>query len=244
MNIIPAIDLINRTCVRLCRGDFDQKTEYRIEPIMQIKQWQNNGVSECHIVDLDGARQGEPVQLDFILNLKSKTNITIQLGGGFRDAAAIANALDKGIDRIVIGSLAVTQPEIVCDLIQTYGVERFVLAFDIQYCQVPKVAINGWKKIIDLTLWECLNQYQQYDGLRILCTDIGRDGLLCGPNFQLYREIIRRYPQFELQASGGVGTLQDLQQCYQQAIPNIIIGKALYENRFSISKARQELGQC
>lgn len=244
MKIIPAIDLYNGKCVRLLKGEFENRTEYFDDPLQCAYGFSQEGAKEIHIVDLEGAESGEPKQLETILTIKKNTSLRVQAGGGFRNQETIRCVLEHKVDRVVIGSLAVSNPELIKSLIIEYGVERFVLAFDVFSQEQPKIAIKGWSESTAFSLWDMLNEYSAFAKLRILCTDINRDGMLIGPNINLYQECITRYPNFYFQASGGVSSLQDLYELKRVGVSSVIIGKALYANYFSLSQAFDEMALC
>ena len=244
MILIPAIDLYNGACVRLQQGQFTAVSEYATDPLQVANDFKAEGATELHIVDLNGAKIGSPQQLAIALKIKMASQLVIQLGGGLRSQTAIIAALNSGIDRVVIGSLAATDPDIIFALLNQYGINRFVVAFDVRIDGLPKIAINGWRDCSDLNLWDRLDLYQRYPGLRLLCTDINRDGMLSGPNLDLYRACIKRYPQLQFQASGGVATLKDLANLNKIGINSVIMGKALYENKFTLKDALSEVVPC
>lgn len=244
MNIIPAIDLYDGVCVRLKQGAFNQRVAYHRDPLACANRFFDQGATELHVVDLNGAEDGKSTQLPTLLDIKRRSTLIVQTGGGLRDKATINSYLMNGIDRVVIGSLAVKQPDVVKALIEQYTVDRFVLAFDINVHQEPFIAINGWQKQTSISLWEMLETYRDFKNLRILCTDIHRDGMLKGPNTALYQDCMQRFPQFHFQASGGVSQIDDLLALKKTGAASVIVGKALYENRFSIGDAFREVAGC
>jgi phosphoribosylformimino-5-aminoimidazole carboxamide ribotide isomerase len=239
MILYPAIDLKNGNCVRLKQGDYDQETIYSNNPFQLLDQFQNAGAEWCHIIDLNGAQSAENNQLNLIAELINQSSLKIQTGGGIRTFEQAAQLFEAGAARIIIGSLAVTNPEEICRWIQYFGPEKIVLAFDVRLDtnQTPIVAVNGWQNNSSKSLFECLDYFSQNSLKHILCTDISRDGMLQGPNFQLYSQLITRYPNLHIQASGGIHTLSDLSQLSQLGAAGCIIGRALYENNFSLSEA-------
>lgn len=245
MNILPAIDLYQGECVRLYQGKFEQLTSYSKNPLWQAQQFQQSGAKQLHIVDLAGAKQSSMQQLELILQLREQTNMTLQVGGGLASTEIIKTILDQQIDRAIIGSLAVKDPNQVKGLITQYGVARIVLALDISYMQKqPIVMIKAWQQSSKLTLWQLLQQYSNYSGLRILCTDISCDGALKGPNLALYKECIQRFPQFQFQASGGVQSLSDLTALTNTGVSDVVIGSALYTGKFTLNEALKEAETC
>ena len=237
MIVVPAIDLYEGSCVRLNEGRFDAVTAYSQDPVHQAQLFEAAGAVALHVVDLNGAKEGRPVHLDVIAKIKAETTLLVQSGGGLRNRDSIVSSLESGIDRVVLGSVAVTDVDMVSSLIDEYGVERFVLAFDVNIAEQPLLAIKGWVEKTETSLWDILSLYASYAGLTILCTDIGRDGLLTGPNVDLYREGVQRFSQFSWQASGGVSQLSDLSTLKASGAASVIVGKALYEKKFELSEA-------
>jgi len=244
MKIIPAMDLLDGNCVRLYQGDFATAKIYTLDSLQLATQWQQQQVQACHIVDLNGAQLGSPQQLNLAVKIKQNTDLFVQLGGGMRDQQSIERALQQGIDRVVIGSLVINQPELMCSLLDRYGAGRFVLALDVRLQPEPMLVKNAWRETTNIGLWELLSRFSAYQGLQVLCTDIERDGSLLGPNVELYQQFIQRFPQFKLQASGGIGSLADCVNCKEVGVAAVIIGKALFENCFSYSQVVAECGLC
>lgn len=236
MNIIPAIDLKNGQCIRLLKGRFDQMTQYDIDPIKAAQSYQNDGATLLHIVDLDGAKNQSMAQTPLITAITQATTLTVQTGGGIRTSQQIEMLLSKGISRVVIGSLAVKEPRLVTQWINEFGNDRIVIALDVRFIDKDYYcATQGWENNSCISLWSCLENYS--DIKYLLCTDIDRDGTLTGPNIALYQEILKRYPNILLQASGGIGSLSDLKELSQLNIDSVIVGKALYEKRFSLRES-------
>jgi phosphoribosylformimino-5-aminoimidazole carboxamide ribotide isomerase len=244
MQIIPAIDLYNRKCVRLYQGDFENATLYEEDPIIVAQSYAKSGATTIHVVDLDGARYGKSKQIDTISAIKNNANVTLQMGGGIRTEEQVQAILKQGIDRVVIGSLAVKNKQLTQELLCTYGTDKIVLALDVAIKEEPYVVINGWQQSTHITLWSLLDDYKQFPGLQILCTDINRDGVMAGANIELYKQCIQRYPDMIFQASGGVGGLDDLKRLKAAGVKSIIVGKALYEKCFTLEQAFEELSDA
>lgn len=236
MIIYPAIDLLDGCCVRLTQGRFDQPTRYSPFPVEALRQLEEEGAEWAHIVDLDGARAGSPRQHEMIAGLAAETELKLQVAGGIRDASQIEFLLGEGIDRVVIGSLAVTDPQAVYGFFERFGGDRITLALDVMFLEeVPVVATAGWTEASDRTLWEMADRFPQTRHL--LVTDIDRDGMLGGPNLALVAELVRRLPDIAVQASGGVSSLADLAAVANTGAAGAIIGKALWERKFSLPEA-------
>ncbi len=239
MKIIPAIDLQNGSCVRLAQGDFSAATQYSADPLTVAKQFLTEGAQFLHLVDLDGAKAGEPKQLETILSIVRNTPLKIQIGGGIRTKQSVQTLLQNGVDRVVIGSLAANHSNLVCEWLEEFGISKITIAMDVRLNSdgIPFVATEGWKETGSVSLWKILSHYQTFSDLQILCTDIAKDGMLIGPNFFLYKQLAEQYPSFKIQASGGVTSLEDLKKLREIGVESTIIGKALYEKRFTLSEA-------
>jgi phosphoribosylformimino-5-aminoimidazole carboxamide ribotide isomerase len=243
MNIIPSIDLQDGQCVRLKKGKFDQVTYYGDDPIQVAQRYQAQGARYLHVVDLDGAKQGKLSQLNAICRLKNATQLFIQVGGGIKERSTIETLLSLGIHRLVLGSIAVNDPSYTKALIDEFGVDTWVLALDVevQPDAVPLVMTHGWQQKSSIHLWDLLNDYAQVGIKHVLCTDIDKDGMLQGPNVNLYQQCQKRYPHIHFQASGGVSSLEDLQTLKESGIASVIVGKALLDGQFTLEEAIKEV---
>ena len=235
--IFPAIDLMDRRCVRLVKGDFDQRTDYEATPMDVAKSYADAGAEWMHVVDLDGAKLGMSTQSDLIMELANKSGLKVQTGGGIRDAAQIKRLLDGGITRVVIGSLAVSNKKLVSSWMSEFGADKIVLALDVNIGQdgEPRPALKGWTEDSPETIWDVIEAYENVKTL--LVTDISKDGVLGGANVALYEDIIKRYPDIDLITSGGVGNLDHVRELKALNPHGVIIGKALYENKFTLKDA-------
>jgi phosphoribosylformimino-5-aminoimidazole carboxamide ribotide isomerase len=232
MKLIPAIDLKAGRCVRLYQGDFADETCYPIEPEALLSKYRQLGADWLHIVDLDGAQGAGRDNRALILSLAAQGSVKLQVGGGLRNTAAVAQMLDAGAARAVIGSAAVLQVEQVQAWLQHFGPERLTLAFDVRILagNAPRVAVQGWQQQSEVTLWNAVDNFLGHGLKHVLCTDVDRDGALTGPNLDLYHQAIRRYPHIEWQASGGIRNAADLQALKQVGAAAAISGKALLED--------------
>lgn len=237
--IFPAMDLMDGGCVRLLKGDFDARTNYDADPVDVAKGYAAAGAQWMHIVDLDGAKNGQAEQSDLILNVANNADIKVQTGGGLRDLAQIKRLLDGGVDRVVIGSLAVTNPQIIKHWLREVGPDAICLALDVNQGEDGEYrpATKGWTEASKKTLLDVLGDFLGSGLKTILVTDIGRDGMQTGGNLELYKRIQSEFPTLDLITSGGVGTLEHVQQLKQINPHGIIIGKALYEGAFTLSEA-------
>jgi len=238
MRVIPAIDVKDGNCVRLFKGDFEQVTEYSDQPLEVARRFDALDVSDLHVVDLDGARTGSPVNRAAIAAITAGSSLSVQVGGGIRDAGVLESWFDAGVDRCVIGSLAVEDPASVRDWMRRFGAARIVLALDVVIDDdgAPRIATRGWTTTTDTTLWTCVDAYLDVGLEHVLCTDISRDGALAGPNLDLYAEILSRYPALRLQASGGVRNATDLAALSEAGLPAAITGRALLDGRISVDE--------
>lgn len=237
MLIYPAIDLQNGVCVRLLRGDFDAATRYG-DPFAQLAAFASAGAEWVHIVDLDGARAGAPAQHELIGRLARETSLWIQCGGGVRTRAHIDALLDAGAQRVVLGSVAVRAPAEVRNWIADVGAERICVAFDVRVADSGwEVATDGWALGGGVSLDELLALYPPGAIKHALVTDISRDGALTGANTALMRDLVARRPDIAFQASGGVASLNDLAAVKAAGAHGVIVGRALYERRFTLEAA-------
>ena len=233
MIVYPAMDLMDGQCVRLAQGRFEDRTVYSSDPAEALARFAEDGAEWAHIVDLDGARAREPRQHALIAERARSAPLKLQVAGGFRTAEQIERMLDAGVARVVIGSLAVQQPELVRDFIARFGGERITLAIDVNIVDgKPMVATAGWTETSARTLWDIAALYP--DARHLLVTDIGRDGMLTGPNYDLLSEAVRRLPHLQVQASGGISGIEDLERL---DTAGVIIGKALWEGLIDLKEA-------
>lgn len=238
MKVIPAIDLKDGKCVRLLKGDFGQTTEYSNDPAAVARRFAALDVQDLHIVDLDGARSGEQRNRAIVADIAAETGVDIQLGGGIRDRRSAADWLTHGVTRCVIGSLAITNTELVNEWLGEFGPDAIVLALDVRIRDdgVPMLTTHGWTRNSDTSLWDCIAQYSGAGLTHVLCTDVSRDGAMSGPNVQLYEEILGRYPELQLQASGGVRHIADLEELRSRGLPAAITGRALLDGKITIAE--------
>jgi phosphoribosylformimino-5-aminoimidazole carboxamide ribotide isomerase len=233
MILYPAMDLMGGRVVRLAQGRFEDATIYPGDPAEALAAFAAAGAEWAHVVDLDGARAGAPVQHDLLCELGRRAPLKLQVAGGFRTEEQIARVLDAGVARVVIGSLAVKQPELVRTFLARFGGERITLSLDVRLVEeVPMVATLGWTEDSGRSLWDIAALYPE--ARHLLLTDIGRDGMLAGPNFELLEEAQRRLPHLAIQASGGVSSLDDLTRL---DTAGAIVGKALWEGRIDLAEA-------
>jgi phosphoribosylformimino-5-aminoimidazole carboxamide ribotide isomerase len=229
--LIPAIDLKEGRCVRLLHGDFAQETRYAADPEALLRKYRDLGADWLHVVDLDAAKDGGSDNREIIVKLASQQDVKLQVGGGLRNTAAIIRMLDLGAARVVVGSAAVSHVDQVRNWLEHFGADRITLAFDVRLDDggVPRVATHGWQRQSELSLWSAVAHFTDSQLTHVLCTDVGRDGALTGPNLALYREAVQRYPTIQWQASGGVRDARDLHALSEIGAAAAISGKALLE---------------
>ena len=231
MRVIPAIDLKDGHCVRLLQGDFDQVTTYSSDPLEIARRFAGLDVRDLHVVDLDGARTGTQQNTELVRGIAEATPFSIQLGGGIRDAETLRHWLDNGVERCVIGSIAVTDQSRVLDWLSDVGSERIVVALDVVADSGGefRATTHGWREQSAKSIWELLDVYVDKGLKHLLTTDVSRDGAMTGPNFDLYTRIVERHPELELQASGGVRNADDLRRLKDLDVPAAITGRALLD---------------
>ena len=237
--IIPALDLINGQVVRLHQGDYQQQKSYSDNPAAILQSYQQQGAQQLHLVDLTGAKNPAERQIYLLKALINCVTIPVQLGGGIRTEQDVEALINAGANRVVIGSTAIKSPQEVQRWFQRFGADKLVLALDINIDPQGNkyIAIHGWQENSNLTLEDAIALYQPYGLKHILCTDISRDGTLTGSNTALYRELTQRYPDIAFQSSGGIGSLDDIRALRPTHVSGVIVGRALLENKFTVTEA-------
>lgn len=231
IELIPAIDLIGGKCVRLTKGDYDTQKVYNEDPVAVAREFEEYGFKRLHVVDLDGARSKHVVNHKVLERMAQATNLVIDFGGGIKTDEDIRIATENGAQMVTVGSVAVTQPDLFLGWLQQLGSERIILGADVKN---GRISINGWKEDSSDELIPFLDKYIQKGVQKVLCTEISKDGTLQGPATALYREIMTQFPQCHLIASGGVSSMNDLQELDQAGIPAVVFGKAIYEGRIAL----------
>lgn len=230
IELIPAIDIINGQCVRLTKGDYDQKTVYG-EPTDMALEFERIGFDRLHVVDLDGAKSKHIVNDDVLLDITTETKLTVDFGGGIKTDEDIEKAFASGAAMVTIGSIAVTNPELFMGWLEKYGAERIILGADVR---LGKISINGWKEDSSEDLLPFLKKYMDAGVKNVLCTEISKDGTLAGPAIKLYKSVMEAYPHLHLIASGGVSSIDDIKALDKAGIPAVVFGKAIYEGKIDL----------
>lgn len=233
IELIPAIDLIDGKCVRLTKGDYDQKKVYNEDPVAQAKEFEKMGFKRLHIVDLDGAKSHHIVNEKVLKAVTEATNLIVDFGGGIKTEDDIEKAFDAGAAMVTVGSVAVTNPKLFLGWLEKYGADKIILGADVRN---GKISINGWKEDSDECLTDFLRTYVDHGIKNVLCTEISKDGTLAGPAVELYKDIMKAYPDMHLIASGGVSSTEDILQLDKDNIPAVVFGKAYYEGRIDVAR--------
>lgn len=231
IELIPAIDIIDGQCVRLTKGDYDQKTVYRDSPAEVAKEFEALGFKRLHVVDLDGAKSRHIVNSRVLRRITTDTQLVVDFGGGIKTDEDIEKAFDAGAAMVTVGSIAVTKPELFMGWLGKYGAERMILGADVRH---GKISINGWKEDSTEDLLPFLKKYIDAGVINVLCTEISKDGTLSGPAIDLYKEVMDTYPDLHLIASGGVSSKEDIEALDAAGIPAVVFGKAIYEGRINL----------
>ena len=232
IELIPAIDIINGQCVRLTKGDYDQKTVYG-NPLDMAQEFERIGYERLHVVDLDGAKSKHIVNSNVLQSLASETKLTIDFGGGIKTDEDIETAFNSGAQMVTIGSIAVTDPERFMGWLEKYGSDRIILGADVRN---GRISINGWKEDSSEDLLPFLKKYIDAGVSKVLCTEISKDGTLAGPAIDLYKRVMEAYPELHLIASGGVSSMDDIKALDAAGIPAVVFGKAIYEGKLNLQE--------
>ena len=233
MKIIPAIDLIDGKCVRLIQGDYNQKTIYSDNPLEVAKKFVDDKAELIHVVDLNGAKEGKLINVDIIKKLV-ENNIPVEIGGGIRDNETIEMLFNIGVKRIILGSIAVINKNFLAEAIKRYGSEKIVLGLD---CRNGYVNINGWLEESKLKDIDMASIFKNFGGVNIIYTDISKDGMMTGANFDAIKRLVNLYPELKIIASGGISSIDDIIKCKKIGCDGVIIGKAYYTGKINISEA-------
>ncbi|MBQ8271210.1 MAG: 1-(5-phosphoribosyl)-5-[Bacteroidaceae bacterium] len=238
MELIPAIDLIDGCCVRLTQGDYADRKVYEQNPVDMAKMYADCGISRLHVVDLDGAKAKEPCNLRVLERLATETSLDIEWGGGIKSSEALRQAMNAGANRVICGSVAVDNAELFASWLQEYGAGHIILGADVRG---RNVATHGWLKETQVTIDSIIEQFLPAGLEQLICTDISKDGMLQGPNFELYVELKDKYPTVNTTLSGGISSMNDIEKAAGLGLHSVIIGKAIYEGRITLNDLKQWL---
>ena len=235
IELIPAIDIIGGQCVRLTKGDYDQKTVYG-EPLEMALEFERIGFQRLHVVDLDGAKSKHIVNEEVLRRITTETQLVVDFGGGIKTDEDLKKAFAAGAKMVTVGSIAVTQPQLFMQWLEKYGADRMILGADVRH---GKISINGWKEDSSEDLLPFLRKYIDAGVKNVLCTEISKDGTLAGPAIDLYKEVMEAYPELHLIASGGVSSKEDIKALDAAGIPAVVFGKAIYEGRIDLRELKE-----
>jgi len=233
IDIIPAIDIIDGKCVRLSQGDYAQKKVYNEHPLEVAQMFQDHGIKRLHLVDLDGAKASRIINYKVLETIASKTNLIIDFGGGLKSDEDLRIAFESGAKMITGGSIAVKNKEVFAGWIEKYGSEKIILGADVKN---EKIAVSGWTETSDMALMPFIEAYINKGISKVICTDIGKDGMLTGTATELYEKILAAFPDLYLVASGGLSSLKDIDDLVEAKVPAVITGKAIYEGKIELKQ--------
>jgi phosphoribosylformimino-5-aminoimidazole carboxamide ribotide isomerase len=233
IEIIPAIDIIGGKCVRLTQGDYDRLTTYGDDPAEIARGYEAIGVRRLHVVDLDGAKASAPCNLEVLERICRTTSLDVEWGGGIKSEESLSAVLSAGANRAICGSVAVSNPELMDAWIERYGAEHIILGVDIRD---GKVATHGWLKDSGLTLDELMGWYLPCGLSQMICTDISKDGMLQGPDFDFYVALKQSFPTVDVTLSGGISCMADIEKAASLGLHSVIVGKAIYEGKISMKE--------
>lgn len=233
MILVPAIDIINGQCVRLTKGDYDTKKVYSESPLEVAKAFEGAGLTHVHVVDLDGARAKHIVNSNVLEAIATKTSLQVDFGGGIKSKIDLQTAFDCGASMVTLGSIAVSNPELVLEWLETFGAEKLILGAD---AKDRCIATHGWEQDSGIDVLDFVKNYTQKGFEHVLCTDVAKDGMLAGPSLELYFELIAAMPDISLIASGGITTMDDIYQCAELGCSAAVIGKAIYEGKIALKE--------
>ncbi len=229
--IIPAIDLIDGKCVRLTQGDYNRKKSYHENPLDVALKFQDFGIKYLHLVDLDGAREKKVINYNILEAIASKTHLEVDFGGGVQSDEDLRIVFECGAKQVTGGSIAIKNAELFKSWFKLNGGEKIILGTDVKD---KKIAIHGWQETSDIWLFDLINDYMGSGLKYTICTDVAKDGMMEGPSFDLYKEILDKFPELKVIASGGVTTIKDVEKLREIGVDGIIIGKAIYEETIKL----------
>jgi phosphoribosylformimino-5-aminoimidazole carboxamide ribotide isomerase len=233
IEIIPAIDIIEGKCVRLSQGDYERKTVYNENPLEVARMFEDAGLTRLHLVDLDGAKAKHIVNYKVLESISSKTNLVIDFGGGLKTDEDLEIAFKSGAAMVTGGSIAVKEPEIFLNWLEKFGREKIILGAD---AKKGKIAVSGWQEETGISVIDFIAEFHKKGISKVISTDISSDGMLSGPAYELYAEIIKTLPDVEIIASGGIASMKDIYRLDEMGVPGVITGKAIYEGKITLQE--------
>jgi phosphoribosylformimino-5-aminoimidazole carboxamide ribotide isomerase len=236
MRIIPAIDIINGKCVRLTQGDYGKMNVYREDPVEVAKEFEDADLEYLHLVDLDGARKGRVTNWKIIEDIQAETSLKVDFGGGVKTAEEVEGLLELGVEQINVGSLAIKDPELFISFLKKYGATNFILSADVRD---DKVQLSGWTETSNMSIYDLIAALEKQGLQYVTCTDVNADGMLEGPNFGLYKKLKARFPGLKINASGGISSIDDLDELKYQKLHGAIVGKAIYEHKIRLTDLKK-----
>ncbi len=236
MDIIPAIDMVNGQCVRLTQGDYARQKTYYNDPLDAARAFEQLGIRRLHMVDLDGAKANAPVNLHVLERVVSHTGLSVQYGGGIKSREALQDVFNAGAARAICGSIAVKQPELFAAWLAEFGGQRLILGADARH---GRIAIQGWLDESPITVPQLIESFLPHGLTQTICTDISRDGMLCGPDGSFYTALQAAFPTVEVTVSGGISCAEDIRKLAAAGLRSVIVGKAIYEGRITMEELRQ-----
>lgn len=238
MDIIPAIDIIDAKCVRLSQGDYAQKTIYNENPLEVAKMFEDAGITRLHVVDLDGAKASHIVNYKVLEQIATKTKLVVDFGGGLKSDEDVRIAFNSGAEMVTGGSIAVKNPAVFESWLAQYGSEKIILGADVSK---GTIAVAGWQQDSGEELYPFIAKWMKQGARKVISTEISRDGMLTGPDIDLYKGLQNEFPDLQVIASGGVSVIDDLHELAEIKVSGVIVGKAIYENRISLNQLQDFL---
>ena len=232
IEVIPAIDTIDGRCVRLSQGDYGRSKTYG-DPLDMAKAFADAGASRVHLVDLDGAKASSPANLAVLEKIASLGALRSEWGGGIKSAQALRSVFDAGADWAIVGSIAALEPDLFAQWLQAFGPEKLILGADVKNA---RIAVKGWLEESALGIEDLLEKFRPCGLVQVICTDISKDGMLCGPSEEMYTQLKTRFPEMEFTVSGGISKNADIERIEELGLPRVIVGKAFYEGRITLKE--------
>ncbi|MBP5334197.1 MAG: 1-(5-phosphoribosyl)-5-[(5-phosphoribosylamino)methylideneamino]imidazole-4-carboxamide isomerase [Bacteroidales bacterium] len=232
IEVIPAIDIIEGRCVRLSQGDYGRSKTYG-DPLDMAKAFADAGASRVHLVDLDGAKASSPSNLAVLEKIASLGAMRSEWGGGIKSAQALRSVFDAGADYAIVGSIAALEPDLFAGWLQAFGPEKLILGADVKNA---RIAVKGWLEESALGIEDLLEKFRPHGLVQVICTDISKDGMLCGPSEEMYTQLKSSFPEMEFTVSGGISENADIERIEELGLPRVIVGKAFYEGRITLKE--------